>query len=77
MGLIKNDYDNFLGTGTPLGSRTICEAFGGRYLYRIKGDWFIGAQAVFNYQIVGQTALDDDLLSFPRFEGGSRLAGLA
>ncbi|MGT2454083.1 hypothetical protein ACU4GI_12680 [Cupriavidus basilensis] len=69
-GLIKNDYDNFLGTGTPLKSEDHLRAFGGRYLYRIKGDWFIGAQAVFtNYQIVGQTALDDDLLSFLGLKG--------
>lgn len=63
-GLIKNDYDNFLGTGTPLKSEDHIRAFVGRYLYRFKGDWFIGAQTIFtNYQIVGQTALDDDLLS--------------
>ncbi|MGT2471814.1 hypothetical protein [Paraburkholderia terrae] len=64
-GRIKNDYDNFLGTGTPLMTDDNIRAFGGRYLYRIKGDWFIGAQAIFtNYQIVGQTALDDDLINF-------------
>jgi len=69
-GRIKNDYDNFLGTGTSLKSDDILRAFGGRYLYRIKGDWFIGAQAVFtNYQIVGQTALDDDLINFLGLKG--------
>jgi hypothetical protein len=42
----------------------------GRYLYRIKGDWFIGAQTIFtNYQIVGQTALDDDLLNVLGLKG--------
>ncbi|WP_213233770.1 hypothetical protein [Caballeronia sp. NK8] len=63
-GIVKNDYDNFLGTGKPLNSEDHLRVLVGRYLYRIKGDWFIGAQTIFtNYQIVGQTALDDDLLS--------------
>jgi hypothetical protein len=62
-GRIRNDYDDFLGTGTPLKSEDDLRAFGGRYLYRATGDWFVGAQLVAtNYQIVGQTALDDDLL---------------
>ena len=35
----------------------------GRYLYRVKGNWFIGAQTVFaNYQISGVTELDDKIL---------------
>jgi hypothetical protein len=62
-GVIKNDYNNFLGTGVQLKSDDNIRAFLGRYLYRVPGDWFVGAQAVAtNYQIVGQTALDDDLL---------------
>lgn len=64
-GLIKNDYDDFLGTGVPLKSEDHLRSVVARYLYRVKGDWFIGAQALAtNYQIVGQTALDDDLLGF-------------
>ena len=62
-GLIKNDYDDFLGTGVPLKSEDHIRSFAVRYLYRVKDDWFVGAQALStNYQIVGQTALDDDLL---------------
>jgi hypothetical protein len=69
-GLVKNDYDNFLGTGTPLKSDDHLRVLVGRYLYRIKGDWFIGAQTIFtNYQIVGQTALDDDLLNVLGLKG--------
>jgi len=64
-GLIKNDYDDFLGTGQPLKSEDHIRAIFVRYLYRVQGDWFIGAQALStNYQIVGQTALDDDVLAF-------------
>jgi len=62
-GRIRNDYDDFLGTGTPLKSEDHLRSFALRYLYRVKDDWFIGAQALStNYQIVGQSALDDDLL---------------
>jgi hypothetical protein len=64
-GLIKNDYDNFLGTGIPLKSEDHMRSLVGRYLYRLKNDWFVGAQAIStNYQIVGQTSLDEDLLGF-------------
>jgi hypothetical protein len=63
-GVIKNDYDDFLGTGVPLKSEDHLRAFVGRYLYRVIDDWFIGVQALStNYQIVGQTELDEDVLS--------------
>jgi hypothetical protein len=62
-GVVKNDYDDFLGTGVSLKSEDQVRSFVTRYLYRVENDWFIGAQALAtNYQIVGQTALDDDLL---------------
>jgi len=64
-GLIKNDYDDFIGTGVPLKSEDHIRSLALRYLYRVKDDWFIGAQALStNYQIVGQTAMDDDLIAF-------------
>jgi hypothetical protein len=64
-GRIKNDYDDFLGTGVPLKSEDHVRSFAVRYLYRVKDDWFVGAQALStNYEIVGQTALDDDLIGF-------------
>ena len=63
-GVVKNDYDDFLGTGVPLKSEDHLRGFLGRYLYRVKDDWFVGVQAVAtNYQIVGQSALDEDLLA--------------
>ena len=62
-GRIKNDYDDFLGTGVPLKSEDHIRSIALRYLYRVKDDWFVGAQALStNYEIVGQTGLDDDLL---------------
>jgi Omp85 superfamily domain len=62
-GNIKNDYEDFLGTGTPLMSEDHLRFFALRYQYRIWGDWFVGAQAVdTNYEILGQTALDTEIL---------------
>ena len=43
FGHIKNDYDDYLGTGQPLKTDDDLKAFAGRYLFRAKGDWFIGA----------------------------------
>jgi hypothetical protein len=69
-GVIKNDYDDFIGTGVPLKSEDHIRSFALRYLYRVKDDWFIGAQALAtNYQIVGQTAMDDDLIAFLGLRG--------
>ena len=63
-GMIRNDYDNFLGTGVPLKSEDHIRAFATRYLYRVKNDWFVGAQALAtNYQIIGQSALDGEVLA--------------
>ena len=73
-GNIKNDYDDFLGTGVPLKSEDQLRAFAVRYLYRVWGDWFVGAQFVnSNYQILGQSALDSEMLQtlgLTGFSGG-------
>jgi len=63
-GEIKNDYDDYLGSGMPLKSQDDIRAVIARYLYRVGGDWFMGAQTVVtNYQIVGQSSLDEEALS--------------
>jgi len=63
-GNIRNDYDDFLGTGQPLKSSDELRALFGRYLYRVWGDWFVGAQAVStNYAMVGDSALDEQTLA--------------
>ena len=60
FGHIKNDYDDYLGTGQPLKTEDDLKAFVGRYLFRAKGDWFIGAQgSAANYQVLGSTPEDD------------------
>jgi hypothetical protein len=73
-GNIKNDYDDFLGTGMPLKSEDHLRAIALRYLYRIWDNWFVGVQAVdTNYQILGQSELDNEVLQtlgLTGFSGG-------
>ena len=60
LGNIKNDYEDYLGTGQPLKTNDDLKAVFARYLYRAAGDWFIGAQGnAANYQVLGATAEDD------------------
>ena len=63
-GNIKNDYDDFLGTGQPLKSEDQLRAIFGRYLYRVAGDWFGGAQAInINYATYGLNPIDEQALN--------------
>lgn len=63
LGNIKNDYDDYLGTGEPLKTEDDLKALVTRYLYRVTGDWFIGGQGTAaNYQVLGATAEDDLVL---------------
>jgi hypothetical protein len=63
-GVIKNDYEDFLGTGQQLKSEDDLSVFATRYLYRVWDDWFVGLQGIYtNYLMVGQTALDDQILN--------------
>ena len=63
FGYIKNDYQDYLGTGQPLKTNDDLHAAAGRYLYRAKRDWFIGAQGVAtNYQVFGESSEDDLVL---------------
>jgi hypothetical protein len=62
-GFIKNEYDDYLGSGQPLKTNDDMKAVLGRYLYRVKGDWLIGAQgSAANYQVLGESAQDDLVL---------------
>jgi len=44
LGHIKNDYEDYLGTGQPLKTDDDLKSVASRYLFRAKGDWFIGGQ---------------------------------
>jgi len=60
FGQIKNDYEDYLGTGQPLKTEDDLKVGVARYLFRATGDWFIGAQgSAANYQVLGATAEDD------------------
>jgi hypothetical protein len=62
-GNIKNDYDDYLGTGVPLRSNVELRSLISRYLYRVGGEWFVGAQGIYqNYAIGGETAFDQDVI---------------
>lgn len=73
-GYIKNDYSDYLGTGVPLKSNIDMRGFIARYLYRIKGPWFIGAQGIYqNYGISGETEFDQailDILGIEPYKSG-------
>ena len=70
LGHIENDYDDYLGTGQPLKTDDDLKAVVGRYLYRVKGDWFIGGQGTAaNYQILGSTVEDDMVLDTLGIQG--------
>jgi len=63
FGHIQNDYTDYLGTGEPLKTSDDLKAVAARYLFRAKGDWFIGAQGnAANYQVLGASAEDDLVL---------------
>jgi len=60
FGHIKNDYQDYLGTGQPLQTNDDLKAAAGRYLYRVKGDWFLGGQSTAtNYQVLGESPEDE------------------
>jgi hypothetical protein len=63
FGNIKNDYQDYLGTGQPLKTNDDLRAVALRYLFRATGDWFVGAQFnAANYQVLGATPEDDFVL---------------
>jgi outer membrane protein assembly factor BamA len=62
-GNIKNDYNDYLGTGVPLRTNAELKSFIARYLYRVQGNWFLGAQGIYqNFAVGGETAFDDQVM---------------
>jgi hypothetical protein len=79
-GYIKNDYDDYLGTGVPLQSNSEVKGAIARYTYRVYGNWFLGVQGLYqNFGIGGETAFDqmvlDTLGAVPYKSGGAGLVG--
>lgn len=62
-GKIENDFEDFLGTGANAQTTDNININYLRYLYRVKGDWFIGAHGVAtNYTSAGADPTTDDVL---------------
>jgi len=75
FGYIKNDYQDYLGSGQPLKTNDDLKAGAGRYLYRAAGDWFVGAQGVAtNYQVFGENPQDDLVLDTLGLQGFKSVA---
>jgi len=79
-GYIKNDYSDYLGTGVPLQSNSEVRGMIARYTHRVKGNWFLGVQGLYqNFQIGGETAFDQTVLDAlgvaPYKSGGLGLVG--
>ncbi|HEY7238874.1 MAG TPA: hypothetical protein VH600_06875 [Burkholderiales bacterium] len=69
-GKIKNDYDDYLGTGVPLRSDSDLSMVIARYLYRLKNDWFGGAQFInANFSMTGQDPFDQQVLDVLGMKG--------
>lgn len=62
-GKIRNDYEDFLGTGLPFQTTDDLRFAAVRYLRRVQGDWFIGLQAIStNYLITSENWFSDKIL---------------
>jgi hypothetical protein len=71
-GQIKNDYDDYLGSGVPLRSDSDFSMVVARYLHRVKGDWFVGGQFLnANFSMTGQDPFDQQVLDILGMKGFS------
>jgi hypothetical protein len=77
-GNIRNDYEDFLGTGRPAKTEDDLEAYGLRYLHRIAEHWYLGGLLVSgNYAIGADGALGDFLEQIGLTGFDSTAVGLA
>ncbi len=61
-GRIRNDYEDFLGTGVDLKTEDDMDFILMRYLHRIKGDWYLGAQGISTNYAIGADGLAGAIL---------------
>lgn len=62
-GLIRNDYDDFLGTGLSAQTTDDLAVYALRYVTRVYGDWYVGPQwTSANYVISGSDALSGEII---------------
>ena len=56
-GEVRNEYDDFLGSGLPADTQDNIGAVGARYLYRVKGGWYGGVQGISTDYVIGAEGL--------------------
>ncbi len=56
-GVIRNDYDDFLGTGLPARTEDDLTAFAARYFYGLSEHWYLGVQALSSNYAIGADGL--------------------
>lgn len=61
-GRIRNDYDDYLGTGRPARTEDDVSGLGLRYAYRVAGPWFLGGQFVWTDYAINAEGLLGDIL---------------
>lgn len=61
-GRIRNEYDDFLGTGISARTEDNIESLFVRYLHRLSGDWYLGGQFIMSDYVVGADGIFDTIL---------------
>jgi hypothetical protein len=61
-GTIRNEYEDFLGTGLEAKTTDDVEALFLRYKQRVRGNWFVGGQAISSNYAIGADGLVGDIL---------------
>ena len=56
-GEVRNEYDDFLGSGLPAETQDNIGAVGARYLYRLDGGWYGGVQGISTDYVIGAEGL--------------------
>ncbi len=62
QGTIRNEYEDFLGTGRPANTTDDIESLFLRYKQRIRRNWFLGGQVITSNYAIGADGLLGDIL---------------
>lgn len=69
-GEIKNDYEDFLGSGLPVSDTDNVKVFFARYMQKVSGAWFAGLQGAYtNYLITGDDFRSTEILNLAGLTG--------
>lgn len=61
-GKIRNEYDDFLGSGLSVKTEDNIESFFFRYMHQVKGDWYVGGQVIISDYVIGADGFFDFVL---------------